>query len=79
MGVEVEKATAADYDRWEPNIEAWSNWDGTVTLTSECPIGRKSCVTTPKPPYDDCEYFMGVKDGTYKGCCAYILKTKNTA
>ena len=62
-----------DFDKWEPNIRAWSNWDGTVTLSHEtpCPIGRQSCVTRSRPPYDDCEHFMGVRqNGT--GCCWFL-------
>lgn len=70
---QARKVSASDYDRWTANIEATSNWDGTVSLYSPCPIGRASCVTTPRPPYDDCELFMGIKDDTCKGCCGYLL------
>lgn len=69
----VRRVTAADFDRWTPNIEAWSNWDGTVTLASACPIGRRSCVTKPNPPYDDCDYFMGIRGNSCKGCCGFLL------
>ena len=73
---EVRTPSADDYSRWTPNITAWSNWDGTVHLkggAAVCPIGRKSCVTTPRPPYDDCEYFMGIRGDSCRGCCGYLL------
>lgn len=70
---DVRTPTSADYDRWTSNIKAWSNWDGTMTLVSDCPIGRKSCVPNSRPPYDDCKYFMGVKGDTDRACCGYLL------
>lgn len=80
---DVPTPVSADWERWTANIEAISNFDASVSLFSDCPIGRQSCSIRLNRSrhdawWDECPYFMGIKGDSDKACCGYLLNATPT-